>query len=96
MEANIPQQATLPEIGFVRINVLVNNPKKNIQGVMGIGRTTWLDGVKSGIYPKPIKIGRSTLWKVEQIRELIEKLGSASQARGGVGTAISLEKGEAV
>jgi prophage regulatory protein len=77
METTTQQKITLPEIGFVRIDVLVNNPKKNTHGVMGIGRTTWLEGVKSGKYPKPIKIGRSTLWKVEQIRELIEKLGSA-------------------
>lgn len=78
METTTQQQpATLPDIGFVRIDALVNNPKKNTRGIMGIGRTTWLEGVKSGKYPKPIKIGRSTLWKVEQIRELIKELGGA-------------------
>lgn len=75
MEKTTPTQPTLPTMGFVGIWVIVNNPKKKTLGVMGIGRTSWLEGVKAGIYPKPIKIGRSTLWRVDQIRELIEKLG---------------------
>jgi predicted DNA-binding transcriptional regulator AlpA len=33
--------------------------------------------VKDGRFPKPVKLGpRITAWRVEDIKELIEKLGS--------------------
>ncbi len=57
---------SLPEIGFVRI--------KEVLKIFPIGKSTWWDGVKEGRFPKPIKIGiRTTAWKVEDIRALIEK-----------------------
>ncbi|MFZ2449076.1 MAG: AlpA family phage regulatory protein [Methylovulum miyakonense] len=41
-----------------------------------MGRTTFLNGVKSGKYPKPVKLGeRTTAWRVEDIRALVEQLG---------------------
>jgi predicted DNA-binding transcriptional regulator AlpA len=30
--------------------------------LVGLGRTAWLDRVKAGTAPKPIKLGRRTLW----------------------------------
>ena len=69
----------LPATGFVRIWQIVGNPKTNTPGVIPIGRTTFLNGVKSGKYPKPVKLGeRTTAWKVEDIRALIGKLGGAA------------------
>lgn len=59
-------QISLPETGFVRIPTILK--------IFPIGKSTWWEGVKSGKYPKPIKIGvRTTAWKVEDIRALIEK-----------------------
>jgi Prophage CP4-57 regulatory protein (AlpA) len=38
------------------------------------GRSTWRAGVKSGRFPKPVKLGpHTTAWKVEDIRTFIEK-----------------------
>ena len=38
-----------------------------------IGRSTWWEGVKRERFPKPVKLGpRTTAWKVEDIRALIE------------------------
>jgi predicted DNA-binding transcriptional regulator AlpA len=42
-------EALLPDTGFVRI--------KTILKLIPIGETTWRQGVKSGIFPKPIKLG---------------------------------------
>ncbi len=73
----------LPETGFLRIWQIVGNPKINTPPLIPIGRTSFLNGVKSGKYPKPVKLGeRTTAWKVEDIRALIEKLGQA-EATGG-------------
>ncbi|PPD49119.1 MAG: AlpA family transcriptional regulator [Methylobacter sp.] len=67
----------LPQTGFVRIWQIVGNKKTNTPAILPIGRTSFLMGVKSGKYPKPVKLGeRTTAWRVSDIRDLIEKLGA--------------------
>jgi hypothetical protein len=62
---------TLPETGFVRVAQIVG--KNGNPPIIPIGETSWWNGVKSGKYPKPIKLGvRTTAWRVEDIRALIE------------------------
>jgi len=40
--------------------------------LLPISRSTWLTGIKSGHFPKPIRLGkRITAWRVEDIRNLI-------------------------
>jgi predicted DNA-binding transcriptional regulator AlpA len=49
-------------------------------GPLPIGRSTWWAGVKTGIFPQPVKIGqRITAWRTEDIRDLVER-------RSGVGS----------
>lgn len=68
----------LPETGFLRIWQIVGNAKTNTPALIPIGRTTFLNGVKSGKYPKPVKLGeRTTAWRVEDIRALVEQLGKS-------------------
>lgn len=74
----ISNRHQLPETGFLRVNQIVGNRKTNTPALIPIGRTTFLMGVKSGKYPKPVKLGeRTTAWKVEDIRQLIESIGAA-------------------
>ncbi|MGZ8952973.1 MAG: helix-turn-helix transcriptional regulator [Methylobacter sp.] len=71
----------LPEKGFVRLRQLLGDKKANppTPPIIPIGRTSWLNGVRSGKYPKPVKLGeRTTAWKVEDIRRLIDELGGAA------------------
>jgi prophage regulatory protein len=59
----------LPATGFVRLTSILAP-----QGPIPVGRSTWWAGVKTGRFPKPVKLGpRTTAWKVEDIRDLIEK-----------------------
>ena len=61
-------KADLPLSGFVRL-VSILAP----QGPIPVGRSTWWAGVKTGRFSKPVKLGpRTTAWKVEDIRKLIE------------------------
>ena len=65
----------LPEAGFLRERQILGNSKSNppIPPIIPVCRTSWWAGVKSGKFPKPIKIGpKSTAWRVEDIRRLIE------------------------
>lgn len=54
----------LPETGFIRLHQIIK--------IIPVGKTTWWNGVKSGRFPKPVKLGpRTTAWRVEDIRTLI-------------------------
>jgi predicted DNA-binding transcriptional regulator AlpA len=58
----------LPDAGFVRLPTVLS--------VYPCGKTTWWNGVKSGRFPKPVKLGpRMTAWRVEDIRALIDHTG---------------------
>lgn len=71
MRAAIP----LPETGFLRVNQIVGNPKATppIPAIIPISKSTWWAGVKDGRFPEPVKLSpRVTVWRVEDIRALIE------------------------
>lgn len=68
---------TIPTTGYLRLEVIIGNKKKCIVPLFPVARTTWLDGVKSGRYPKPVKLSaRCVAWRVEDILALIEKEGA--------------------
>lgn len=57
----------LPETGFVRLSTILK--------LIPVGKTTWWAGVKSGRFPKPVKLSkRTTAWRAEEIRMLIDKV----------------------
>lgn len=72
----IATSSYLPETGFLRLTQIIGNKKNNppIPPLIPVGKSTWWDGVKSGRFPKPVKLGpRITVWRVEEIIELINK-----------------------
>jgi len=59
----------LPETGFLRLSQVLR--------FIPVGKTTWWTGIKTGRFPKGVNLGgRVTAWKVEDIKELIERLGN--------------------
>jgi len=63
----------LPTTGFVRLSAILAPI-----GPIPVSKSTWWAGVKSGRYPKPVKLGpRITAWRVEDIRTLIEQAAGA-------------------
>ena len=62
---------SLPETGFLRL--------RQVLQLIPVGSTRWYQGVKSGEFPQPIKIGaRTAAYRAEDIRALIERIGSQS------------------
>jgi prophage regulatory protein len=58
------KQSQLPQTGFLRL--------PDVLRFFPVSKSTWWMGVKTGRYPKPIKLGeRITAWRVEDIRQLI-------------------------
>ena len=66
----------LPDTGFVRLKQIIGDKKAipPIPPVVPVSSSTWWAGVADGRFPKPVKLGpRTTVWRVEDIRELIEQ-----------------------
>jgi predicted DNA-binding transcriptional regulator AlpA len=62
----------IPETGFMRL--------PQVLSVIPLGKTCWWEGVKSGRFPKPIKLSeRCTAWRAEDIRDLIARLSNSTQ-----------------
>lgn len=64
----------LPETGFLRLPQIIGDPKAQppIPALIPVKKTCWWEGVRTGRFPKPVKLGpRVTAWRVEDIRALI-------------------------
>ena len=58
---------------------IIGDPKAvpPIPALLPVGRTTFLNRVKSGEYPQPVKLGlRAVAWRVSDINALLEKIGA--------------------
>lgn len=57
---------SIPEVGFIRL--------PDILAIYPISRSAWWEGVRTGHYPKAVKLSaRCTAWRVEDIRALIAR-----------------------
>lgn len=60
-----PPPVNLPSEGYVRM--------PGVLSVVPVSRSTWLNWVKTGKAPKPVKLSeRTTAWKVADIRAFID------------------------
>ena len=65
----------LPETGFLRLPQIIGDSKSEppIPPIIPVKKSCWWAGVKSGRFPKPVKLGpRITAWRVADIRALID------------------------
>ena len=45
---------------------------KNPKSLLPISPSSWYRGVKEGRFPKPRKLGRMSIWRLEDIKHLAE------------------------
>lgn len=65
-DSKIQKLENLPNEGLLRISQVLK--------FVPVSRACWWKKVKEGIFPKPIKLSeRVTVWRVSDIRTLIEK-----------------------
>lgn len=58
----------LPAQGFIRLAIILS--------LIPISKSAWWEGCRAGRFPQPVKLGpRTTAWRVEDIRDLIDRLG---------------------
>ena len=69
----------LPETGYLRLPQIIGDPIANIPPLIPVSKSTWWQGVRTGRFPKPVKLGpRITAWRVEDLRELMEQANSGA------------------
>ena len=63
----------LPAVGYVRLPQILE--------IFPVSKSSWWEGCRSGIFPKPVKLGpRTSAWSVEDIRALMGRINTASIA----------------
>ena len=73
----------LPAIGFLRLSHIIGDSRAEppIPPIIPVKKTTWWEGVKSGRFPKPVKLGpRVTAWRVDDIRALVSSMEAGGNA----------------
>ena len=82
MKTKTATPASLPAEGYIRLSQIVGNPKATppIPAVFPVSKATFWNGVKSGRFPQPVKLGpRTTAWRVSDIRALIDNPPSVGE-----------------
>jgi prophage regulatory protein len=77
----------LPEIGFLRLPQIIGDPTADppLPPIIPVKKSCWWQGVKTGRFPPPVRWGGCTMWRVEDIRALVESAKNcdmASQTKG--------------
>jgi predicted DNA-binding transcriptional regulator AlpA len=61
-----------PRTGFVRLKKVLAP-----DGPIPVSKSSWWQGVRTGIYPKPVKLSPGvTVWRWEDVHALIARLGT--------------------
>lgn len=66
---------TFSHTGFTRITHIIGDAKKGVQAKIPVSRATWYAGIKSGKYPKPIRLSEGvSVWRVADIDALCHQI----------------------
>lgn len=59
--------------GYLRLWHILGDKKRGLKPIIPVSATAWWRGVKSGIYPQPVRIGlRTTVWRSADILALAQ------------------------
>jgi prophage regulatory protein len=59
-------QTNFPNNGLLRLSTVLE--------LVPVSKSAWFEGIRSGIYPKPVKLGkRMSAWRASDIARLIEE-----------------------
>jgi prophage regulatory protein len=82
----VPVTGGLSAEGYVRLWDIIGRQatkgRPAIAGMIPVSRATWYAGVKSGLFPKPLKHGGIAMWRLEDIRALVAGLDASLQTKG--------------
>lgn len=67
----------MKDLGFYALKDIVRM-KDSKDSLLPISRSTWLRGIESGEYPKPVKIAGRNAWAKDEIHQLMDRLANAN------------------
>jgi hypothetical protein len=75
MQHHVPKAPTHAE-GLLRLKDIIGDRKARppSRGLLPIATSTWWELVRAGEAPKPLKIGRASVWRAKDIYALIERI----------------------
>jgi len=56
------------------LSEIIGNRELSQVGLLPVSQSAWFLGIRKGIYPKPVKVGRRSFWKASEIRELLARI----------------------
>ena len=65
---------------LLRLKQIIGDPRSNppIKPIIPISKSAWWEGVKSGRYPKAIKLAaNTTVWREDDVRDLVERISQS-------------------
>lgn len=71
-----PSPPALPETGFLRLPDIIGDRRRGVAGLIPISRAKWYSWIKTRHVPKPVKFGRTSVWRAEDVRALIKRLST--------------------
>jgi len=75
------QLESIMHAGFLRLPYIIGDAEKRILPRIPVSRSTWYAGVKSGRYPKPIRLSEGvSVWRTSDIDALCHQI---EQQAGG-------------
>lgn len=67
----------LHQSSFLRLSQIIGNPNANppTPPIIPVSKSQWWEGVKTGRFPQPYKLGpRTTVWRAQDIQSLIDQV----------------------
>jgi prophage regulatory protein len=65
---------------YLRLPQIIGDRKRGIAPLIPVSRSTWLEGVKKGIYPKPVYFSPRTMgWSASSIEDLMKRLSEGER-----------------
>ena len=70
------ERVAMEHQGYYKISDIVRTPGSGTETLLPICRSTWLNGVDAGKFPRPVKLLGRNVWRKEQIHQLMDEIGA--------------------
>ena len=67
-------------LGFLRLKQIVGDKRRGIEPLIPVSASSWWDGCKRGIYPRPLKLSKNTtVWKKSDVLDVIRRVQAGAE-----------------
>jgi prophage regulatory protein len=68
-----PHMSTTNAEQLLKLPETIGDKKHGIAGYIPMSKSKWYAGIKTGIFPAPLRIGSGSFWRLSDIQKVIEK-----------------------